>query len=42
MKKKITDNTRAIAIKADAPSGGSDITELGVLDVKTEVSLVLS
>jgi hypothetical protein len=41
MMKKITENTRAIIIKAGAPAGGADITELGVLDVKTEVSSVV-
>jgi hypothetical protein len=41
MTKKITENRRAIAIKTGAPSGGADITELGVLDVNTEVSSVL-
>jgi hypothetical protein len=37
IKKKITENTREIAMKTGAPSGGADMTELGVLDVNTEV-----
>jgi len=42
MMKKITENAREIAINAGAPLGGAAITELGVLDVKTEVSSVHS
>jgi len=37
MMKKIPDNASEIAIKAGAPSGGDDITELGVSEVKMEV-----
>jgi len=37
MTKKITENTREIAMKVGAPAGGADMTELGVLDVNTEV-----